>query len=61
MFPEFGDSIVIKKGRNPILDLLSKDECVGNDVLCCAGHEFSLISGVNMVPILSAKSIVLMV
>lgn len=46
--PEFGDSIVIKDGRNPILEAKG-DASVPNDFYCSALHEVYIISGVNMV------------
>lgn len=44
--PSFGKSIAIKNGRNPIL---SSATCVPNDFFLGDGHEFSIISGINMV------------
>ncbi len=48
MRPEFTDTLAIKQGRHPILERISGQQPISNDIYISEGSNFVIITGPNM-------------
>lgn len=46
--PEFSTSLVIKRSKHPIIDIVSKSKCVSNDIASYPASNFTFTTGPNM-------------